>query len=205
MAIKSIRDSLWDYLNGAPGAPTIASNLAQLAGTVISVGAGVVSAGVQRITLASDDPAVAGIGGVSDAKVDTDAIGSISGKLRGVVALISARLPTLGAAAIANSIPVTIATDEINFIDTSIASVRTAINGTSAEISSGLAAGRYVVWSDVDCYWRQGATGLTAVTTDRFLQAGAIWEIRVEDATTKGFIAIITGGISGNFYSQLLA
>ena len=45
-------------------------------------GAGAVAAGVQRMTLASDDPAVATLGGVSDAAATQGSTGSISAKLR---------------------------------------------------------------------------------------------------------------------------
>lgn len=48
-------------------------------------GAGAVAAGVQRMTLASDDPAVATLGSVSGAKVITDANGTLQQYLRGLV------------------------------------------------------------------------------------------------------------------------
>ncbi|TIX27291.1 hypothetical protein [Mesorhizobium sp.] len=48
-------------------------------------GAGVVAAGVQRVTLASDDPAVAALGTTSGAAVTTDANGTVQQYLRGLV------------------------------------------------------------------------------------------------------------------------
>lgn len=78
----------------------------------------------------------------------------------------------------------------------------TSISGSSAEISSGLSEGRYLIWSDVDCYWRQGATGGTAVTTDRLLPAGTVFSFRVDSSTSSGFVQAITGGASGKLYIQ---
>ncbi|TIW11301.1 MAG: hypothetical protein E5V66_14145 [Mesorhizobium sp.] len=51
-------------------------------------GAGAVAAGVQRVTLASDDPAVAALGATSGAAVVTDANGTIQQYLRGLVKLL---------------------------------------------------------------------------------------------------------------------
>ncbi|RUW79627.1 hypothetical protein [Mesorhizobium sp. M2A.F.Ca.ET.067.02.1.1] len=48
-------------------------------------GAGAVAAGVQRVTLASDDPAVATLGATSGAAVTTDANGTLQQYLRGLV------------------------------------------------------------------------------------------------------------------------
>lgn len=51
-------------------------------------GAGAVAAGVQRVTLASDDPAVAALGATSGVAVVTDANGTIQQYLRGLVKLL---------------------------------------------------------------------------------------------------------------------
>ncbi len=53
----------------------------------VAAGAGAVAATVQRMTLASDDPAVAVLGATSGAKVITDAAGTIQQYLRGLVSL----------------------------------------------------------------------------------------------------------------------
>ena len=53
----------------------------------VPTGAGAVTTGTQRITLASDDPAVATLGAVADAGVTTDVNGSLSAKLRGLVVI----------------------------------------------------------------------------------------------------------------------
>jgi hypothetical protein len=58
-----------------------------IAGTDMVGGAGAVAAGVQRVTLASDDPAVAALGAISGAAVITDANGTIQQYLRGLVTL----------------------------------------------------------------------------------------------------------------------
>lgn len=52
-------------------------------------GAGTVSAGVQRMTLASDDPAVSALGAVADAAATQGATGSISAKLRTVTSQLN--------------------------------------------------------------------------------------------------------------------
>ena len=58
-------------------------------------GAGAVGTDTQRVTLASDDPAVAALGGISGAKVITDANGTIQQYLRGLVSQWIARTLTL--------------------------------------------------------------------------------------------------------------
>lgn len=63
----------------------------------VAAGAGAVDAKTQRTTLASDDPSVAVLGALADAGVSTDANGSISAKLRGLIILFVnflTRLPT---------------------------------------------------------------------------------------------------------------
>jgi hypothetical protein len=82
----------------APGAPATDVNLAEVAGTATTVGAGAVGAGTQRTTLAGDDPAVTLLTGID---VDTD---SIDGKT-----------PALGTGVMAGSVPATIATDDTQF------------------------------------------------------------------------------------------
>lgn len=64
----------------------------------VAAGAGAVAATVQRVTLASDDPAVATLGAISGAAVVTDANGTLQQYLRGIVKLlITAGTVVLGA------------------------------------------------------------------------------------------------------------
>lgn len=66
---------------GSPNPPADV-NVAQVGGVNTSTGAGAVTSGTLRTTLASDDPAVAALGAVADAAVAQGAAGSISAKLR---------------------------------------------------------------------------------------------------------------------------
>lgn len=74
-------------------------NLEEVAGSTVSAGAGAVAAGTQRVTLASDDPAVAKLG-----TIDTDT---------GAIATSVAAIPAKGTAAMAASTPVTLASDDV--------------------------------------------------------------------------------------------
>lgn len=76
-------------LSGSEGSWTMSS---------IVGGAGAVSAGVQRMTLASDDPAVSALGATGDAAATQGSTGSISAKLRTVTSQLNT---------IASGIPVT--------------------------------------------------------------------------------------------------
>lgn len=71
-------------LEASPGTVTDV-NLLQVGGTTATSGAGAVTAGTQRTTLASDDPAVSVLGATSGAKVITDANGTIQQYLRGFI------------------------------------------------------------------------------------------------------------------------
>jgi len=75
-------------------------NLHRVGGTPVTTNAGAVGRGTQRITLASDDPAVALL-----TTIDADT-GSIDTKT-----------PALGNAAMAASVPVTLASDDTNTVD----------------------------------------------------------------------------------------
>ncbi len=55
----------------------------------VAGGAGAVAANVQRTTLSSDDPAVATLGATTDAAVSTDATGSLSAKIRGLIKIFT--------------------------------------------------------------------------------------------------------------------
>jgi len=74
------------------------------------------AAGSVSVVQASDDPLVAAIGTTADAAVDTDAAGTISAKLRGLVKLfvnLLSRWPaSLGQKALAASLPVVMASDQ---------------------------------------------------------------------------------------------
>lgn len=72
-------------------------------------GAGNVTPGVQRITLAADDPAVATIGAISGAKVQSDANGTLQQYFRGIVTWIAA---WIGAGTAATGVRVVQATDD---------------------------------------------------------------------------------------------
>lgn len=71
-----------------------------------------------------------------------------------------------------------------------------AISGTSAA-TAALTAGRYLIFSEVACGWRQGTGTPTAVlATDSQQPAGAL--IPVTLAAQK--FAAITAGAAGNLY-----
>lgn len=71
-----------------------------------------------------------------------------------------------------------------------------AISGTSAR-TAALTAGKYLIWSEVACGWRQGTGDPTAVlATDNPLAAGTAFPVTL--AAQK--LAAITAGASGNLY-----
>ncbi len=75
-----------------------------------------------------------------------------------------------------------------------------AVSGTSAQ-SSALAVGKYVVTSDVDCFFKVAANP-TAVTTAGS-ESNPLWsktycELEIKTASDK--IAAITSGASGRLY-----
>jgi hypothetical protein len=72
-----------------------------------------------------------------------------------------------------------------------------AVTAQSAQMSVGL----YEMSADVDCYYRQGATGGSAVVTDGRLFGGECKLIYCPNATTKGYVqAICDTGVSGKLY-----
>jgi hypothetical protein len=125
------------------------------------------------------------LGATSDAKVDTDTTGSLSGKLRGVVSRlveISAQLPTsLGQTTSANSLSVAIASDNYPstlprlVIDWREAPTEVSVSSSSAT-SSQLSAGWYAISCTCDVYVKQGDSGVSAATTDRLLPA---WQTKI--------------------------
>jgi hypothetical protein len=115
-------------------------NLKAIDGAAVAAGAGVVTSGTQRVTLASDDPLVAGGG----------------------------NYPALGTPTILS------------------------VSGTSAATGAALAAGKYILWASVDCWWTTAASP-TAVweTTTWPLQAGAFLPVTL---TALKLAAITNGG-----------
>ncbi len=113
-------------------------NLAEVAGTATSVGAGAVGAGVQRTTLASDDPAVALLGTI-DADTST---------IAGDTTSLDAKQPALGTAAMAAASPVTIASDDtlttaanvlLGTIDTDTGNIADSTSAVLAQTETSLA------------------------------------------------------------------
>ncbi len=82
-------------------------NLKQVAGATVTAGAGAVAAGTLRITQASDSPEIAALGAPADAAWSSGS-GSVIAVLKGVYG----RILAAGAAAMATSWSVTIATDD---------------------------------------------------------------------------------------------
>lgn len=74
------------------------------------------------------------------------------------------------------------------------APVNLSISGTSAE-SAQLTAGSYLMISLIDCFFRVGDTGLTAVTTDRKL-IGGVPRLLIVTGTADDYVAAITSGTS---------
>ncbi len=146
----------------------------------VAAGAGAVSTTVQRVTLASDDPAVAVLGTVSGAKVVTDANGTIQQYLRGLITFLANALGA-GTAAAANR--VTLASDDpavATLGSVSGAKVVTDANGTLQQYLRGLvtffanalgagtaaAAHRTTLASDDPAVATLGATSGAKVITD---------------------------------------
>ncbi|CAB4165308.1 hypothetical protein UFOVP833_46 [uncultured Caudovirales phage] len=82
-------------------------NLTQVAGSSVTAGAGAVAAGTMRITQASDSPEISALGAQADA-----AWASGSGSIIAILKGIYGRILAAGAAAMAASWSVTIATDD---------------------------------------------------------------------------------------------
>lgn len=86
------------------------------------------SGGAGAITVA--DGADVAEGSTTDAAVTTNANGTVSAKLRGLVTLFAARIPVLGQATKAASTPVTLASDQGSLSVTTTPSSDTATTGT---------------------------------------------------------------------------
>jgi hypothetical protein len=72
------------------------------------------------------------------------------------------------------------------------ATTRKATSTSSAELGPMVADGMYFLHSDVDAFFRQGATGV-AVTSSTGIPIFARGSIRVfcDDATANGYVAVI--------------
>lgn len=99
----------------------------------------------------------------ADAAVETDAAGSLSGKLRGLVKLFAARVPTLGQKAKAASSPVVLASDQGN--------VRVALPDHMDAFSRIRVSNPYTVFDSVPQYdkdtihWTEDVTGGSSAVT----------------------------------------
>lgn len=71
-----------------------------------------------------------------------------------------------------------------------------AVTGTTLA-SAQLPVGIYYVTSDVDCYIRQGASGVVATTASNPLWSKSYLRIRVTNETLDGYIAAIRASTSG--------
>ena len=71
-----------------------------------------------------------------------------------------------------------------------------AISGVSAATGAALAAGKYLLFSEVRCGWVQAASPTSVLATDPPLPAGVL--VPVTLANLK--LAAITGGGTGNLY-----
>ena len=78
----------------------------------------------------------------------------------------------------------------------------TSVTATTAK----LADGDFLLESDVDLFYRQGAVGVVATTGGNILFAGKDRIIRVADNAggTDAYIAAITSGAAGNLYIKLI-
>ena len=81
------------------------------------------------------------------------------------------------------------------------ANTRKATSSTSAELGPMVAGGTYVLRSDADAFFRQGATGVSVTTSTGdpiFAKEGV--RIYCDDATANGFVAVILTSGSGVAY-----
>ena len=61
----------------------------------------------------------------------------------------------------------------------------------NSTVSSQLAAGRYVVNCGVVAFGDQGASTVSATTSERRIPANYTYPVRVDDTTTDGYIALL--------------
>jgi len=110
-----------------------ASSDISLAGTAVTGGAGAVASGTPRVTLASDDPAVATLGAVADAAATAGSTGSLSAKMRLMTTQLGTINTTLGSPFQAGG---TVVDDTITAQGTALGSTKTSLTGASVTTSN---------------------------------------------------------------------
>jgi hypothetical protein len=88
------------------------------------------------------------------------------------------------------------------FLTPLTASTRKAISGTVAQLGPMSPGSVYYLTADADCFFRQGAVGMTAPTTST---GDPLWakeraEIHCSDGTTDAYVDVITSGGTGTAY-----
>lgn len=79
------------------------------------------------------------------------------------------------------------------------AAVTVSISGTSARNGSDLGPGAYLITSDVDCFFLQGSSSVTATTSSPPLW-GKSYFLVFTDSSADARIAFITSGGTGTAY-----
>ena len=127
-----------------------------------------------------------------DTKITTCNTGAVAGS---VTANAGTNLNTSGLATEAGG---HLASIDAKIIDYPTAGTPTvlAISGVSAATGAALAAGKYLLFSEVRCGWVQAASPTSVLATDPPLPAGVL--VPVTLANLK--LAAITGGGTGNLY-----
>jgi hypothetical protein len=89
-----------------------------------------------------------------------------------------------------------------NFMTPLDANMRKAIGAAAVQLGPMVKGGLYYLTADVDCFFRQGATGMTAPTTST---GDPLWakeraEIHCGDGTDDAYVDVITSGGAGTAY-----
>jgi len=116
-------------------------------GTAWTYGAGAVGSGSPRITLASDDPAVATLGATSGAKVITDANGTIQQYLRGLITQWISRTLTFASQGYTARVSVTRPSDTTTYAAGDVVGVTGGGTATITFANMGPAAGEILITS----------------------------------------------------------
>ncbi len=165
--------------------------------TLIVGGAGVVTGGVQRVTLASDDPAVALL-----TTIDVD----------------TSRIPVLGTAAMAAAAPVTIATDDTQFGAVGAASdvdgnVHGQLRYIGAALAGTLTVGSHAVTNAGTFVVQENGAALTSLQliddaiyvddadwtddTSKHMLVGGVYQ-SVQHTVTDGDVSPLAVDVNGN-------
>lgn len=112
-AVVCVADSTGADISGGGGG-TQDTNLKQLNGNTINVGAGAAGTGTQRVILASDDPLAASTGASSDAAATAGSTGTIQAKLR-------------------------LLTSQLDSIKASVETIDNIVSGSSAQMAGDVA------------------------------------------------------------------